>query len=592
MNVKLLSAIAAFAMVACAIVGVAAIADESDAAGEVYYTPKSNTNYVDQGTINNPITDLTRALPSDSSASNASTVPLVTIPEIYVYVGADVRLNYVQSDQQRIFVAAMSVTSGFGVSIDSISAPDWAISADSRFSDVGSVVGTFTKAGDFSVTYLEIISGSVREASTTIHVVEAEDNIDFTSPPAVDGISGGSISYTAATNIAATFTEVGGTGASWLSVSSTGVVTGTFPTVTSMQSYTFQIKAVSKTLSTNTATQTITIDVYPVAQISATTTSITGTEGEAISSVSLSGNLDLTFSKSSGTWPSGISMTSAGVISGTPTESGNFSVVVRGTTTEGPVQNPKITIKFVLEAAEPTLTVTVGTPAASYKVGSSISLDVGSNVTGTTWKLSGTAASFLSVSGSKIVGSVPSTYTEAIDLSLTVQGTSPKGQTASKTIEFGVEPVITFTTAPTADCVITPVYSYGEDGTPTLGNRALLIPEVDAATADFSFTDTLIVCGTFTGTNAEIVTWYWGDGSSDVGNKVNHTYAEPGVYEIRLVASNEVDSDEITLQVQVGDEGHDLLYWAVIGALVILVLFFVFKTATIGNRRNGGNKGH
>lgn len=597
MNAKLFASVAVIALTMCALGGIVLASDDSDAAtGDVYYTPTTNTNYVDQGTANNPITDFTKALPSNSSSNLASTnISLSTVLDgIYVYTGSDVRLEIGYNVQMRIFVAAIDVTSGYGVSVQSPSsnlpsgAPDWAVSLDSRFSNSGSITGTFSKAGDVTITYLSTMNGgSPTESSFTVHVVDREASIDFTSPKAVTGISGGSINYTAQTNIDATFSEAGGTGASWLNVnSSSGNVTGTFPSVSSMTSYTYIIKATSSTNSSNTTTQTITINVYPVAQISATSTSISGTEGEAISSVTLTGNLDMTFSKVSGAFPAGVTMTSAGVISGTPTEDGSFTVKVQGTLQEGPYQAPTITIRFNIQPAEETLSISIADPAASYKVGESISLALTSNVSGTTWKISGTAASFMSVSGSSVVGSVPSSYSDVTEVSLTVTAETPKGQTASKTVNFSVEPVISFTTVPTADCIITPVYDYNEDGTPVIASKATLVTEVWADGADFSFTDTLTICGTFTGTNAETVTWYWGDGSSDVGNKVNHTYEEPGTYEIRLVASNDLGDSEVTITVTVGDTGNDLLYYGIIVVLAIIVVYLAYRVLTAGKRRS------
>ena len=605
MNVKLFASVAVIALTMCALGGIVLASDDSDAApvgdpygggATVYYTPTTNTNYVDQGTVNNPITDFTKALPSNSSSNLASNnVSLSTaLDGIYVYTGSDVRLEIGYNVQMRIYVAAIDVTSGYGVSVQNPSqnlpagAPDWAVSLDSRFSDSGSITGTFSKAGDVTITYLSTMNGgSPTESSFTVHVVDREASIDFTSPKAVTGISGGSINYTAQTNIDATFSEAGGTGASWLNVnSSSGNVTGTFPSVSSMTSYTYIIKATSSTNSSNTTTQTITINVYPVAQISATSTSISGTEGEAISSVTLTGNLDMTFSKVSGAFPAGVTMTSAGVISGTPTEDGSFTVKVQGTLQEGPYQAPTITIRFNIQPAEETLSISIADPAASYKVGESISLALTSNVSGTTWKVSGTAASFMSVSGSSVVGSVPSSYSDVTEVSLTVTAETPKGQTASKTVNFSVEPVISFTTVPTADCIITPVYDYNEDGTPVIASKATLVTEVWADGADFSFTDTLTICGTFTGTNAETVTWYWGDGASDVGNKVNHTYEEPGTYEIRLVASNDLGDSEVTITVTVGDTGNDLLYYGIIVVLVIIVVYLAYRVLTAGKRRS------
>lgn len=536
MNAKLFASVAVIAVALCALGGVVLASDDSDAAGS--------------GTSSDPKDSLSGPLGQYMGET------------IYIYEGSYVSLDPLQG------LGATSITEGFGLSMLGSSVSPHAVQ------------GTLSKTGTVTI---ELTSGD----PITLIVVEREGDIDFTSPSAVEGISGGSISYTARTNIDATFSEAGGTGASWLSVnSSTGVVTGTFPSVTTMTSYTYTIKATSESNSSNTATQTITIDVYPVAKISATSTSVSGTEDEAISSVTLTGNLDMSFSKSSGSFPAGVSMSSAGVISGTPTEDGSFTVVVKGTTTEGPAQTPTITIRFNIAPGEDTLSITVADPAESYKVGESISLGLTSNVEGTTWAVSGTAASFMSVSGSAVVGSVPSTYTDVTELSLTVSAETPKGQTATKTVNFSVEPVLAFTSVPTADCVITPVYEYNEDGTPVLSSNASLLTEVWADGADFSFTDTLTICGTFTGTNADTVTWYWGDGASDVGNKVQHIYEKPGTYEIRLVASNDLGESEVTITVTVGDSGNDLLFYGIVLVLVIVVIYLFYRVVTGGKRRS------
>ena len=530
MNAKLFASVAVIAVALCALGGVVLASDDSDAAGS--------------GTQDDPYD------------SFSGPIPQILGKTLYFYVGSSVTIYNMSN------FALESVTDGFGLTLSGTT-----------------VSGTISKTGTITVT--------TNSGNITLIAVESEEDIDFTSPAAVSGISGGSISYTAKTNIDATFSESGGTGASWISVnSSTGVVSGTFPSVTTMTSYTYTIKATSETNSSNTATQTITINVYPVAKISATSTYISGTEGEAISSVTLTGNLNMSFSKSSGSFPTGITISSSGVISGTPAGYGASSVVIRGMTTEGPSQTPTITIRFNIEAAEDAISITVADPAESYKVGESISLALTSNVEGTTWAVSGTAASFMSVSGSAVVGSVPSTYTDVTELSLTVSAETPKGQTATKTVNFSVEPVISFTTVPTADCVITPVYDYNEDGTPVISSNASLLTEVWADGADFSFTDTLTICGTFTGTNADTVTWYWGDGASDVGNKVNHTYEEPGTYEIRLVASNDLGESEVTITVTVGDSGNDLLFYGIILVLVIVVIYLFYRVVTGGNRRS------
>lgn len=510
----------------------------------------------------------------------------------YIAVGGTV--NFIGSAAHPFLLGFYSVSSGFGLTISQTSAFDSFASSDSRWGDCGkSLSGTVSKTGDIEIQYLFTNSdpSSPSLETVVIHVVESnpEADIDFTSPSAVSGVSGGSISYTAKTNIGATFSESGGTGASWLSVnSSSGRVSGTFPSVSSITSYTYIIKATSETNSSNTATQTITITVYPVAKITASDTSVTGTENETISSVSLSGNLGMSFSRYSGSFPDGITL-SGSRISGTPTESGSFSVVIRGTTNEGPTQLPTVTISFTIDPAESDLVFSISDPAASYKVGESISLDLSSNVTGTTFSVSGTASSFMSVSGSKVVGSVPSSFADVTDLTLTVRATTPNGQAASDTVSFSVEPVIEFTSVPTADCIINPVYTYDGNGNPVLSSGFSLLTDVyaDGGEVDFTFSDTLTICGTFIGQNAQTVTWDWGDGTTDTGNKVEHTYETPGTYTITLTATNDIGSDVLTLTVTVGESAYSLLYYASMAVLLVIIIVLAYYVLVGRDGRRG-----
>ena len=93
------------------------------------------------------------------------------------------------------------------------------------------------------------------------------------------------------------------------------------------------------------------------------------------------------------------------------------------------------------------------------------------------------------------------------------------------------------------------------------------------------------ISATFTGENADLVTWYWGDGTSDTGNKCTHTYEEPGTYEIRLVASNDVGESDMTITVTGGESGYDVLFWIIIALLVAVVIYLVYRLAVSGKRR-------
>lgn len=441
--------------------------------------------------------------------------------------------------------------------------------------------------GDFVLDVMD--SSSDPSFDTRLYFIAVgSESVDFTSPDAIEAISKSTISYTAATNIPATFSEVQGSAFSWLDVdASTGKVTGQVPTVSSKTTYTYIIKATSTGDATNTAEQTITIDVWPIAQITASQRQFDVVQNDVFQGITLSGNIPMSYSVKSGEFPEGISMTSAGAISGTPTEYGQFTVTVQGTTSEGPEQNPTIVIVLNVDEDEPVLSITVGTPEGPYKVGTSLSFPLTSNVSGTTWQVSGDAASWMSVSGSNVVGSVPSSYDEITEVSLTVSAQTPQGQTSSQTITFDVEPVISFTTVPTADAVIIPVYEYNDDGTIVQSQALSLFDAVDAASAEFSFPDTLTVQGTFTGENADTVTWDWGDGSEiQTGNKFEHTYAEPGTYTITLTATNDVGSDVMELTITVGETGFgDLVFIGIIALLVLAVVYLLHRCGRHGRGR-------
>ena len=168
-------------------------------------------------------------------------------------------------------------------------------------------------------------------------------------------VTGGNGTYTwaAATGLPAGLTATG-SGAT-LTISGTPTTAGTF-TVTLSASDT------ESTPKTATATLTITVG----AAVSITTTSLTaGTEGTAYSAT-----VAATGGTGTATWtatglPAGLSISSAGTISGTPTASGNFSVVVTATAgtsasaTLGLVINPAAVV-----TASPTPSPTVSATAS------------------------------------------------------------------------------------------------------------------------------------------------------------------------------------------------------------------------------------
>ena len=563
MNAKLLSFVAVVALTMCALGGVVILSDKSDAALGTYTGGENRSSFDNPYTgINVPdmLTNLKSATPEVDGDTTYYEI------DIYIEAGSDVYIG------KNITALEWGYFDSHNLHLDE---------------DTLTLSGTIVDEGSHADDYMDPILTWRDQATRSIYsfsvcIVETpEMDLGFESPDSVEGLSGDSFSYRAATNIPATFSEAGGSGASWLSVSGSGLVTGTLPNVSSPTSYTYIISAVSQSDSSNTARQTITIEVYPWVRITPSSDSITGTAGQAITPITLSCNLDVTYSITSSVLPDGLVL-SGSKISGTPIEAGSGYFYVRGSVTEGPSQAESIRIDYDFEPAEPTLQVSLSEPNASYTVGESVSLSITSNIEDCDYSVSGTAADWMSVSGTDVVGSVPAEFVKVTEVTLTVTAESPKGQIASDTVTFNVEPVIQFTTVPTVSCIISPVYDESE---PLVSGFSLLTEVYADDSLSYNFPDTLTISATFTGENAETVTWYWGDGSSDVGNKVQHTYAESGTYTILLVASNDLGDSEMEITVTVGESTFSLLYLGAIVVLLVVVVYLVYRLVRGGDRR-------
>ncbi len=217
---------------------------------------------------------------------------------------------------------------------------------------------------------------STSPSITLTAVWNTESDLSWSSPAAVNALSGSSVSYTPAVNISdSTFTKV--SGASWLAFSN-GYLSGTAPSVSTTTPYTAILRATSP--DGQTASQTVTVTVYPVAQISAGNTTVSGVVGTALTSVTLTCNLSAVYSVASGTLPAGLSLSSAGVLSGTPTAVSSVSVTVQAVTAEGPSQTATVVLNLTVaeSSADDTKTLAfdanggTGAPATLYSTDSSV----------------------------------------------------------------------------------------------------------------------------------------------------------------------------------------------------------------------------
>ena len=228
---------------------------------------------------------------------------------------------------------------------------------------------------------------------------------------------------------------------SWLSISPSGVLSGT-PNATGTFSFTAKVTDSTKpTANTKTASLSITVDT----PITVTTTSPlpTGYVGLAYSqTLAATGGSGkgYTWAVTSGsTLPGGLTLSAAGVLSGKPTTAGNpsFSVTVTDSASNTGTGTLSITIKAGVS-------ITTGSPLPTGYVGSAYSQTLaatGGSGTGYTWALTSgsTLPAGLTLSAAGVLGGKPTTVGNP-SFSVTVTDSLSNTATAafSMTISAGV----------------------------------------------------------------------------------------------------------------------------------------------------------
>ena len=221
----------------------------------------------------------------------------------------------------------------------------------------GSISGTTSQSGSFNIAIEVTDSSSPKQTSSQSLTLTVDAAVAVTiTPTMVSVASGASTQFTAlvsnTSNVAVTWS------ASLGSISSAGLYQA--PTVTSNTATT--VTATSKADTTKSATAEVTVTPPPV---SITTTSLSSATAGAAYSNTLSatgGTTPYAWTLASGSLPGGITVQSAGSLSGTTAQTGTFSISIEVTDSS----SPKLTASQSL-----TLTVAAGTsggalPARNY----------------------------------------------------------------------------------------------------------------------------------------------------------------------------------------------------------------------------------
>ncbi|MDE1155945.1 MAG: putative Ig domain-containing protein [Acidobacteriaceae bacterium] len=285
------------------------------------------------------------------------------------------------------------------------------------------------------------ISGTQSKQSTTITVNPA---VAFVGTPA-SGIVGTPYSYTVATT--------GGTGSVALSLvsgtlpdglafnSATGLISGT---PTTEGTFTFVLRALDQSdlpFSINlTATIVITTAATPLAVTPVTLP--VGTVGTAYSAglTATGGAAPYTWTVASGSLPSGLALTSGGVVTGTPTAAGTSSFTAQVADSKGATVTESLSIT-VNPAASP-LSITSGAPPiGTVGVAYTMALAADGGTTPYTWSLlAGSLPAGLTLSSA---GAITGTPTAQGTSNFTVQVADSAGATATATLSITVDAEVT-----------------------------------------------------------------------------------------------------------------------------------------------------
>ena len=202
-------------------------------------------------------------------------------------------------------------------------------------SSAGVLSGTPTTAGSytFTITATDSSTGTGPYTASQSYTVTISLALSPTTLPAAAVAT----SYSATTITASggtspyTYNVTSGALPAGLTLSSAGVLSGT---PTAGGTFTFTITATdSATPTHNTGSQSYTLTVSAPTILVSPTTLPGGTKGTAYSQpvVASGGTSPYSFAKTSGTLPTGLTLSSAGVLSGTPTATGSYTFTITAT---------------------------------------------------------------------------------------------------------------------------------------------------------------------------------------------------------------------------------------------------------------------
>ena len=305
------------------------------------------------------------------------------------------------------------------------------------------VSGTPSASGQFSFTVqVSDSSAPVQTAQGAFSIgVNPQNGVVISTSALPTGTVGTAYSTTLAAAGGTTpysWTMVSGTLPAGLSLSKNGTISGT-PTGAGQFNFTLQVTDSSSPVQNATKTFAITMSASVPALAITSTSMPNGNVGTVYSStlIASGGTLPYSWTLASGSLPAGLSLSTNGTVSGTPTSAGQFSFTVQVTDSSSPVQNATKTFAITMSASVPVLTI-ISTSLPNGTVGTAYSttLLASGGTLPYSWTLaSGSLPAGLSLSNS---GTLSGTPTGAGQSNFTVQVTDSSSPVQNANKAFSI----------------------------------------------------------------------------------------------------------------------------------------------------------
>src|SRR5437870_1036733 len=297
----------------------------------------------------------------------------------------------------------------------------------------GLISGTPTTAGTYSVTISATNSGGTGSATLTLTIKPPAPVI--TSPATATGQVGVAFSYQITATNNPTSYNATGLPAGLTVNTSTGLISGT-PTTAGTYSVT-----ISATNSGGTGSATLTLTINPAKPVITSSLTATGQVGVAFSYQITATNNPTSYNATG--LPAGLTVNpSTGVISGTPTTTGIYSVTISATNSGG---TGTATLIITINNPVPTTTSISPNCVTAGSIGFTLTLTGTNFVSGSVVNFGGTSLTPTSSSSTQLTVTVPaSLVATAGTVSVTVVNPSPGGGSSNaQTFTIANTPVIT-----------------------------------------------------------------------------------------------------------------------------------------------------